>query len=235
MRVHNEECFVLRTIPVLESSLVVDVLTRNHGRLSLIAKGVRRLKSRFRGAVRPFQLSLVSWTGKNELPTMTSLIHKSTPNPINGRRVYCSYYLNELIIRFVRQSSPNSQLFVVYREALERLNRSESEFHTLRVFEKNMLKVLGYELFLQTEADGITPIRADRLYHFDFESGPIPATHPTANSVAGHVLLALDKEKFDSTTRLECQLLLKRAIEHHCEGKTDLSREIFKQTIEICR
>ncbi len=234
MRVRNEECFILRTIPILESSLIVDVLTYNYGRRSLMAKGARRMKSQFRGYVRPFQLSRVGWIGKNETPTMTSLVHKAGALAINGRRMYCSYYLNELIIRFVRQATPQPKLFMAYQEALERLIDQESEFDTLRVFEKNMLRALGYGLTLLTEADGSTPVRRDRLYRFDYESGPIPATQSTEDSVAGGVLIAIAEENFDSAAiRQECRLFLKRAIEYYCEGKTDRSREVFRQTIAV--
>ena len=68
MRVFNEECFILRTVPIKESSLVVDVFTRNFGRYSLMAKGARRQKSEFRGSIRPFQLLLVGWSGRGEIP-----------------------------------------------------------------------------------------------------------------------------------------------------------------------
>ncbi len=232
MRVRNEECFVLRTIPILESSLIVDVFTRNHGRHSLMAKGARRLKSRYRGSVRPFQLLQVSWSGKNEVPTMTSLVQIAGPTEISGRQVYCSYYLNELIIRFVRQSIPYPKLFSLYQDSLGHLADLDSEFITLRKFEKNMLKLLGYELVLNTEADSLTPIRHDKLYHYDFESGPIPAAHPTENSISGGALMAVSEEKFESPVdRQECQLFLRRAIEYFCEGKTNRSREVFRQTI----
>ena len=236
MRVRNEECFVLRTIPIKESSLVVDIFTRNYGRISLMAKGARRKKSEFRGTIRPFQLLMVSWSGKNELPIMTKLVNKETPFGIGGRQVYCSYYLNELIIRFLRQAAPHRELFDIYRTTLNDLNDSENQFHVLRVFEKNLLKFLGYQLVLKTESDGKTPIRSDKLYHYDFESGPIPATHPGNSSVTGNALLAIEAERFNSSDiRQESLQFLRMAIEHYCEGNTNRSREVFRQTVQIER
>ncbi len=234
MRVRNEECFVLRTIPISESSLVVDVFTRNYGRISLMAKGARRKKSQFRGSIRPFQLSMANWTGKSEIPLLTSFVNVSGPVDLAGRRVYCSYYLNELIIRFLRQAAPYRELFDVYQDTLEDLADPNHEFHVLRVFELRFLKYLGYELTLLTEANGITPVDPDQLYHYDYETGPIPATHPTENSVLGKSLLAIADEKFSTAqTRKEAHQILKRAIEFHGEGKIDRSRNVFRQTIRM--
>ena len=234
MRIRNEECFVLRTIPISESSLIVDVFTRNHGRISLMAKGARRLKSQFRGSIRPFQLSLVNWSGKGDIPVMTSLTSKQAPVDVSGRRVYCSYYLNELIIRFLRQLSPYPKLFDTYCETLVNLADPENEFHVLRVFELRLLKFLGYELTFKIEADGTTPIDPNLYYDYDFEIGAKPVAHPTSDAIKGESLLALANEKFTiAAVRYDSQRLLRRAIEYYSEGKTNRSREVFRQTIRI--
>ncbi len=236
MRVRNEECFVLRTIPISESSFVVDLFTRNYGRNSLMAKGARRKKSAFRGAIRPFQLSQVSWSGKGDLPIMTSLVSKSAPTSIGGRQIYCSYYLNELMIRFLRQSAPYKELFDIYRESLDKLADPENEFHTLRVFEKNMLKYFGYELILDMEADEKNAVHPDGDYRYDFESGPVRVTHSSLDTIRGTTLVSIAEEKFDSnSTRKESRQFLRRAIEHYLEGRADRSREVFRQTIEVGR
>lgn len=232
MRVRNQECYVLRTIPHSESSLIVDVFTHHYGRISLMAKGARRLKSQFRGKIRPFQLSLVNWSGKTEIPIMTAFVNTTATVNMSGRRVYCSYYLNELIIRFLRQSSAYEELFNVYRETLDNLADSENEFHVLRVFELRLLKFLGYELSLATEADGITAVSPGKIYLYDFEAGAKPIREPTLNSVTGDSLLAIADEKFTTPEiRHDAQRLLRRAIEYYCEGKINRSREVFKQTI----
>ncbi len=234
MRVRNQKCYVLRTIPHSESSLIVDVFTQNYGRISLMAKGARRLKSQFRGKIRPFQLSLVNWSGKTEIPIMTALVNLASPVDLSGRRVYCSYYLNELIIRFLRQSSSYQELFHVYQKTLDELADPVNEFHALRVFELRLLKFLGYELTLVTEADGITAINPEKHYHYDFEAGAALTTNRTVNSVQGATLLAIAREKFTgSDVRNEAQRFLRRAIEYHCEGKVNRSREVFRQTIRI--
>ena len=232
MRVLNEECFILRTFPIKESSLVVDVFTRNFGRYSLMAKGARRQKSEFRGSIRPFQLLLVGWSGRGEIPTMTSLKNKFNPSDVAGRQIYCSYYLNELIIHFVRQAIPYPELFDIYLETLEQLAVPDNEFATLRVFEKNLLKYQGYELNLSTEVDGKTPIDTDKLYLYDFEAGPVCVAQPNENSVSGSTLMAIASERFDSVEiRRESQLFLRRAIGYFSDSKSDRSREVFRQTI----
>ena len=163
---------------------------------------------------------------------MTSLANKINLSDVAGRQIYCSYYLNELIIRFVRQAIPYPELFDVYLESLEQLAVPENEFSTLRVFEKNLLKYQGYELNLSTEVDGKTPIDTEKLYLYDFEAGPVCVDQPNENSVSGSTLIAIANERFDSVEiRRESQLFLRRAIGYFSDSKADRSREVFRQTI----
>jgi len=199
-----------------------------------MAKGARRVKSQFRGSIRPFHLSSVNWSGKSDLPLMTSLRNTQGSMKLSGRRLYCSYYINELIVRFLRQSAPYRELFDHYTDTLTLLAKKESEFHALRIFELRLLKFLGYELSLDVEADGVTPIEADNVYHYDYASGAVCAPDLSAYTVQGNTLLSIAQEVFtEPTVRKESQRLLRGAIEYHCDGKTNRSRDVFRQIIEL--
>ncbi len=230
MRVNKEDCFVLRTLPYSESSLIVDMFTRHHGRINLLAKGARRAKSKFRGLIRPFQRLVASWSGKGNVPTLTELSCEARNNAIASSDLYCRYYLNELLVRLIHDRDPHENLFDAYYLAIERLKEPANEFHTLRVFEKILLRELGYALVLTTEADQKTLVDAGKIYDYSFDKGPILTEKPDSLSVSGETLLAIDREEFKSDrVKNESKRFLGRAVEHYLEGKHIHSREIYSQ------
>ena len=232
MRIHQEDSFVLRTTPFSESSLIVDVFTRNYGRINLLAKGARRTKSNFRGTIRAFQLLQASWSGKGRVPTLTGLTSNSQYVEISGERLYCSFYMNELIMRLLQDRDPHPDLFDAYYIALERLAEPSNEFHSLRVFEKNLLQEIGYALVLDTEADRKTPLSRNNFYVYDFNAGPLPAKKEDTNAVTGETLFAIAQEKFLSNrVKSESRNLLGRAVENYIDGKALHCRDVYSQTV----
>ncbi|MDE0308814.1 MAG: DNA repair protein RecO [Acidiferrobacterales bacterium] len=233
MRVYRQDCFVLRTTPYSESSLIVDMFTRSYGRINLLAKGARRKTSRFRGLIRPFQRLSANWSGKGNVPTLTALKCDSDSQWIESERLYCRYYLNELLIRLLLDRDPHEVLFDAYYLALERLKEPSSEFHTLRVFEKVFLQELGYALQLTSESDSNLPIDPSNVYTYDFARGPVQANGDEAVVVSGETLLSVAREEFKTKkVRSESKQLLAAVIDHYLEGKPIHSRRIFNQTIQ---
>ena len=232
MRIHQEDSFVLRTTPFSESSLIVDVFTRNYGRINLLAKGARRTKSRFRGTICSFQLLQASWSGKGKVPTLTGLTSNAQYVEIGGERLYCSFYMNELIMRLLQDRDPHPDLFDAYYIALERLAEPSNEFHSLRIFEKNLLQEIGYALVLDTEADRKTPLSRNKFYVYDFNAGPLPAKKEDTNAVTGETLFAIAQEKFLSNrVKSESRNLLARAVENYIDGKALHCRDVYSQTV----
>ena len=234
MRVNKENCFVLRTTPFSESSLIVDAFSRSFGRINLLAKGARRAKSRLRGKLRPFSPLLLSWSGKGNLPTLIGLIPQQSYTEFKGDIHYSSCYLNELVVSLLQPQDPHPALFDEYSHALSQLRQQADIFHTLRVFEKNLLKEIGYALVLETESDHKTPIRSDRQYYYDFVSGPT-SEKPSGGGhiVSGQVLLAIASEQYASARiRRDVRVFLDRALQFFLEGKNIHSRAVFRQTRE---
>ncbi len=233
MRVFRQDSFVLRTIPYSESSLIVDTFTRNHGRVSLLAKGARKVKSRFRGAIQPFQRLLISWSGKGEVPTISNLSEQSDFVRLVGKRLYCCYYLNELVMRTLQKNAPHTDLFDAYSEAIRQLAKpATNEFRVLRIFEKNMLCSLGYALVLETEAGSNTPVQVGKFYRYDIDFGPVRVANGDSEAISGETLLSLSRERFESATvKRESHLLLKKAIENHTHGQINRSRYVYSQLI----
>lgn len=192
MKVHQQPAYLLRARPFAESSLVVDLFTREHGRLSVIAKGARRPKSRVRGVLLPFLPLLASWSGKGQLPTLTSVesridAGRAVNGALRGETLASGFYLNELLLLLLHRHDAHEALFEKYHDAVLRLASAPSPrhvLHALRVFEKHFLRHIGFGVALDRDADTGQVIDAELQYHYIPERGPVRADAPAASMVA---------------------------------------------------
>ena len=147
-RIHNEFAYLLQRRPYSESSLLVDLFTREHGRIAAIAKGARRLKSRFRGALQPFQELVVHYTGKGEVRTVTLAEPVVAQKNLSRERLLCGYYMSELVITMLHRFDPHEALYDAYNEAIQLIRSGQERQQLLRQFEKTLLEEIGYGLHL---------------------------------------------------------------------------------------
>lgn len=165
MRVSLQPAFVLHHRPYRETSMLVELFTKEHGRISVIARGVRTQKSRIRALIQPFVPLLVSWQGKTELMTLGSIETNQTPIMLKGDCLLSGFYLNELLMRVLHKHDPHPELYTIYHETLLELQSDQLQHKTLRLFEKNLLEALGYGLQLQYD------IEPEKYYCFFPEQG----------------------------------------------------------------
>ncbi len=123
-RVELEPAFVLHNRAYRETSLIVEVFGRHTGRFALVAKGVRRPKSRLRGMLRSFHPLLLSWSGSGELGLLTGAEPDGYMRPLAGKALFSGLYINELLMRLMHRHDPHPELFHFYREAIESLNQA---------------------------------------------------------------------------------------------------------------
>jgi DNA repair protein RecO (recombination protein O) len=109
-----QPAFVLHTYPFRETSLVVEVFTRNGGRVGLVARGARRPRSALRGLLMAFQPLLLSWAGRSELRTLHKAEWQGGVPQLRGVQLMCGFYLNELLLKFLARDDPHDVLFSVY-------------------------------------------------------------------------------------------------------------------------
>ena len=229
-RVLNEPGYLLHQRAYSETSLLLDVFSRNYGRMALIAKGVKRKRARTRGIVVPFQPLIVAWSGKGEVKTMTNAESLALRKKIQGQRLFCGYYINELIIRMLHRNDPHEILFGAYEFALEGLVQESDLERTLRIFEKRLLQELGYGLHLSTDSltgDAIVP---SARYRYVAELGPVIDNNEDHMGIVlhGESLQALhDEEDFSALHRRELKRLTRAALDRHLEGRPLHSRELF--------
>lgn len=222
--------FLLHHQNYRESSLLIDVFTQGSGRITLIAKGVRRQKSPFLGLLRPFTPLNISYTGTNNLKTLTHVEAGSAEKILPGINTYCGFYLNELLRYFIPADEPYPDVFLNYLSCLQQLKTTEDIEAALRVFEIQLLQSVGYAL--QLESDCITglPIQAAQTYQYEIEQG---ATIKTSGPYQGDTLIAMSQSQYSTECQLfEAKQLMRKIIDFYLQGKALQSRNLILKHIQ---
>lgn len=175
-RVNQQPVFVLHTRPYTESSLIVEVFSKDYGRVGVLAKGARNTKARKRGILQPFQPLLMAWTGKGELPILTDVEQGNALFYFDYKSRVCGFYANELVYRLLQRRDPHVNLYESYQELMSDLHRlsfqnKEREL-SLRLFEKRLLSEIGYALVLDRDIDNRELINPEFVYRYIPEQGP---------------------------------------------------------------
>ena len=223
MHVEAEPALILHARAYRETSLLLECITPTHGRVGLIARGVRRERSRLpRGLLQPLQPLLLSWVGRGELVTMTRAESSAAPFSFDGERIYSAMYLNELVLRLCARGDPHSELFEHYLQCLQRLSDSEPEAWTLRRFERDLMIDLGYGLVLDREIDSGQPLQASADYAYVIDAGPRPWSGNQRDlRVSGAALLALARDEMPSAEHTaELRRLMRVLFQHQLGGGT---------------
>jgi DNA repair protein RecO (recombination protein O) len=221
MRVEQQPGFILHARAWRETSLLLEVLSREHGRVGLVARGVRGTRSRFsRSVLQPLAPLLLSWTGQGELATLTAAEAAGAPMLLSGDALLCALYLNELVTRLLPRNDPHPDLFGDYTQALARLAQPDPAAWTLRRFERDLLAHLGYGVVLDCEADSGAPLELDKEYAYRPEGGPVPWRGVADGlRLRGSALLALAQDRVpDAQDLLALRRLMRALIAHHLDG-----------------
>lgn len=229
-RVLLEPAWLLHHRPWSDSSRILELLTRDHGRVTLFARGVRRGGSTLKAVLQPFVPMAVSWTGRADGGSLTGAELAGECRPLPPGRILSGFYLNELLLRLLPREESQPEIFGAYSATLEALAGPAGEQETLRLFEKLLLEQLGYGLDLGHEAGAGEPLEADRYYHFRPGHGMFRAVAEPApeGSYLGGDLLALAAGRLDTPRSLSsARRLLREALAHCLEGRGLRSREVM--------
>ena len=231
-KIFNEPGYLLHQRAYSETSLLLEIFSRNYGRMTAVAKGVKRKKSRTLGILVPFQSLIVAWSGGGEVKTLTNAESLTLRTEIEGERLFCGYYINELILRMLHRNDPHEVLFDAYELALEGLTRETDLERTLRIFEKRLLQELGYGLHLTNDALTGVAIKSSARYRYVAELGPVidNGAEGTGVMLHGESLQALrDEEQFSDLHRRELKRLTRVTLDRHLEGRPLHSRGLFSR------
>ena len=168
----DEPAYVLHRYDWSESSLVLEVFTRHHGRIALVAKGVKRPTSQFRPVLLPLQALSLSWGGDAEVRTLRSAQWQGGHVMPTGEALISGTYLNELLMRLLARDDAHASLFDHYALAVQLLaERGDAQQLILRAFELMLLRDTGLLPELAHEGSALTPLLPDRRYVIDAEHG----------------------------------------------------------------
>ncbi|MFT7388652.1 MAG: DNA repair protein RecO (recombination protein O) [Candidatus Endobugula sp.] len=230
-----EPCYVLHTRLYGDTSLLVTVLTKTHGKLTLIARGARKIsksKKNPRYLLQPFIPLLLSWQGKSSLKTLTSMEADAPSINLIGNRLYSAMYLNELLVYLLHEEDPSDDTFDYYQEVLPLLSDVGTSLEvTLRQFEFTLLATLGYEINFECNAENFQPLDPAASYYYFPEQGFIDIrVYPKARDIGflGEDLLRIHHHDYSSpSTRQTAKYIARAALRPHLRNRTLKSRELF--------
>ncbi len=218
-RIWGEPAWVLHSRDFGESSQIAELLTYHHGRVNVMARGVKRM--RHSGRLDVLTPWIVGWSGRDgHLATLTSAELHGVPVRLEGVALWAGFHLNDLILRMTGHHDPIMAVYDRYTEAILAL-QTEHVARVVCLFERDLLTGLGYGLTLTEDADGRQPIEPGARYHFDPLSGPHRA-HPAKGwSVTGESLLKLAEGRLDDRQSLdEARRLLASVYDAHLGPNT---------------
>lgn len=220
MRIEQQPAYVLHARPYRETSLLLECLTRGHGRLGVVARGVRGERSRLRRAqLEPFQSLALGLLLRGELATLTAVEGVGMPARLSGDAGLAGLYLNELVVRLTGRQDPHPLLFDAYARTLARLAAGESLAWSLRRFERDLLEAIGYGLQLRHDADSGEAIEPAACYRYVAEQGAVRCVAGSPHALRGSDLLALGRDEMpDSGGLKDLRDMMREVIRFHLGG-----------------
>ena len=230
-RVHDEPAWLLHHRPFRDTSRILDILSRDHGRLSLVARGSRSAKSRLKGILRPFLPLRLSWVIRSDMGTLTGAELGGAPIALKGDALLSGYYINELILSLLHRHDAQPEVHSLYSDTIRTLNASGDVAATLRRFEMEALGLLGYALNLDHDMRTGAPLDPDCRYEYRVEQGPVEAGERDGPMVfSGAELKSIAGQSFaDERTLRNASRLLRHVIAWHLDGKELMSRKVLRE------
>jgi DNA repair protein RecO (recombination protein O) len=232
-RVQLQPAYVLHHRPYRDTSRILELFTRDHGRASVFARGARGGRNQsatLTSVLQPFNRVLVSWTGRGEAGQLTAAEFDGAFAVMPPEQLVNGYYVNELLLKLFARHDGHAEVFALYSATIDALKASIEPIRALRIFEKRLLDALGYGLVLDTDAVTQAPVDADRMYHYRLEQGAVRALDVAEGSLvfAGSSLLSLAREELATATALaDARRLLRAALDRCLDGRELKSRQVM--------
>jgi DNA repair protein RecO (recombination protein O) len=229
-RVQNEPVWLLHHRDYQDSSRILELLSRDHGRLSVVARASRSGKSRLKGILRPFLPLQASWVSRTDLGTLTGAELIGAPISLHGDALLSGYYANELLLHLVHRHDPQPDIFRIYGSTIESLSGGRDVAAKLRTFEMELLRLLGYALNLDHDMETQAPLSASGSYVYRPEQGPVTASGSKGPmTFSGSDLIAIRERDFSRPEALRSAgQLLRGVIAFHLGGRELKSRRVFR-------
>ena len=228
VRIVLQPAFILHSRPYRDTSFLVELLTADYGRLAIVARGVRSRRSKSYGLFTPFRPLLISCSGKGDLHTLQQIESDGLSYDLTGNVMLCGIYLNELLIRLLQRHDHHPNIYHSYQQTLFDLADATKQTEViLRLFEKFLLKDLGYGLQLDSTVDH-EEVLPDANYLFEYGVGLKKVLTDNPNNFRGQSLVALQNGELVTKEEMRDAKRLLRSVFAILLGNKPLkSRELF--------
>ncbi len=235
MKVDLHPCFILHQRAYRETSLILDVFSSGFGRVSVVARGAKRGKNSQSLLLQPARTLNLAWSMRSEMGTLSAVEQVGPAYALSGRRLFSCFYLNELLIRMLHKHESHPELFHKYEQALIQLQGTQSEDRVLRIFEKYLLKSLGYGLILDQDMTTGQAINDQTGYYYQIGAGPQSdkPVHEANIGISGRTLRALNSEDcWDDQIAREAKRLFRAILDNYTGDRPLASRELYKSYLQ---
>jgi len=235
MKVELTPCYILHRRDYSETSLILEVFSREHGRINLIAKGAKRNKKQQSSNFNLYQQYNISWVAKSELGTLTDIEFVASSRSLKPEQMMTGFYMNEIMLRLLHKHEPHPELFDSYDISINELISGASEQIILRYYEKTLLQSLGYGVILDHEVETGESLNKDEDYFYKFDYGPVSTseTRDSGITISGKTLLELDNEILSEQKNInEAKALLRTILDQHLGDKPLASKSLYQSYIK---
>ena len=194
-RITDEPAYVLHRHDWSESSLILEVFTRNHGRVALIAKGAKRPSSALRPILLPLQPLHLAFGGDAEIRTLRSAEWMGGHVMPTGDALLSGYYLNELVLTLLARDDPHPSLFDIYSRVVSLIcsEHGDALQTALRAFELLLLREIGLLPMLDAQTMTLGRLQVQDRYCLVAEGGLRQASENDRASLSGAQWLQLQR------------------------------------------
>ncbi|MGH8427044.1 MAG: DNA repair protein RecO [Gammaproteobacteria bacterium] len=222
-QVYLAPAWLLHRYPYRETSLILELLSRDHGRIGLVARGARAPR-RGKLVFGPFEPLLVSFRRRGELGTLLEAESAGSAYGFNGKSFLAACYLNELVLRLLPRDDPSPDVYAIYTETLAALAPEPAP--GVRRFEGRLLRMLGWVPPLGRDGSGATLIPT-RRYRYDPQLGPVSVNEK--DGWTGDMFAAIAAERFDDPLVLATAgRIFRDIIAYHLGGRRLKSLDIAR-------
>ena len=232
-RVQLQPAYVLHHRPYRVTSRILELFTRDYGRVTVFARGARggrRQGESPMSMLQPFNRLLASWQAGGEAGTLTAVEFDGAYAVLPPDRLVSGYYLNELLLKLLVRHDSHADVFELYLHTVDALKAAADPVRALRLFEKRLLEAIGYGLALEHEAESGAALDPGRAYLYRLEQGAVAAVDALPGSMvfSGASLLSLAREELhDSASCQDARRLLRAALDRCLEGRELKSRTVM--------
>ena len=234
MRVEKQPAYILHQRPFRDTSQILEVFTKDYGRLSIMSRGSRAPKSKLKSILQPFRALEINWSGRGEMPTLTGAEPATkTIAFLQGKSLACALYVNELLMYLTYKHDVHESLFSLYHQTVNRLFDAEKLEYELRLFELSLLDHLGAPVDFSHVADTGDSIKESSEYTYRIEQGFYETgegeQRGSSPIVSGTSLLAISEGCFDDAKTLkDAKHLMRYILNYYLAGKSLKSRMLFR-------